>query len=85
MTPFKLDNKIKKSMGWDYLSFNANSGFNFFFSICCLAKSVVTSANAPTTTLPIPNIAVPLKIPAVVIPKAPVASPHGILLFFHNL
>src|ERR671913_797816 len=64
-----------------YLSSNISSGFNFFFSICCFAKSAVNNANAPPVMLAIPNIAVPLKTLAIVMPKVPVARPHGILLF----
>lgn len=52
-----------------------NSGLNFFFSICCFAKSAVTKANAPPMILAIPNIAVPSDIPPIVTPKVPVASP----------
>ena len=59
----------------NHLSSNVNSGFNFFFSICCFVKSAVTRANAPPIILAIPNIAVPSNIPTIVMPKVPVASP----------
>ena len=64
-----------------YFSPIANSGLSFFFSICCLAKSVVTNANAPQVTLASPNSVVPLNAPAIVTPNVPMANPHGILLF----
>jgi hypothetical protein len=35
----------------NYFNLIANSGLSFFFSICCLAKSAVTNANAPQVTL----------------------------------
>ena len=64
-----------------YFSFTANSGLSFVFSICCLAKSAVTNANAPPVMLASPNVAIPLNAPAIVTPSVPTASPHGTLLF----
>ena len=72
-------NKITSS----YLYFRSivNSGLSFFFSICCLAKSAVTNANAPPVMLASPNSDVPLNAPAIVTPSVHMANPHGILLF----
>ena len=83
----RIDAEHKK--GWDtdlisyifYFNSIANSGLSLFFSICCLAKSAITNANAPLVKLANPNSAVPFSAPAIVIASVPIANPHGILLF----
>ena len=57
---------------------------SFFFSICCLAKSAVTNANAPPAMLANPIVAVPLNARTIVIPSVPIDKPHGICYLFYS-